>query len=404
MRNDDFYLEPAPVALPFDDPSSVERVVSARLCDSCGGPTGDGDLCDTCEHTFGSILVTKHDKTIQAEDAFAAALDITPVEPAQPLPPVPPAATPSADVAVAPAATTVASAAAAVASAPTPRHEPVSTVLSAAPPVIPPKPDAIPEYRRDAVKQKPALQGRGLRAFVGFAALVIAGAAVGVPLGRLLLDSRKQTVVAEKQNGPRKPTPVVSPPQKKTVEVSRSTPAVPSKASAAVAERPVTAARPTAPLTAARPTAPPRPVRPARPSTLRTASIALPTVPVAAPAEVALPAPEPVAVAAPAVPDAPAGPFFESRQVDQAPNVVARVEPRVPNNLQSGGLNEILVVRVLVSQAGQPSLISFLRRSKAGPELDDAVAAAVKQWTFTPAMRRGQAVSCYLNVGVPIRR
>jgi periplasmic protein TonB len=391
MRNDDFYLEPAPIALPFDDPSSVERVVSTRLCESCGGPTGEGDLCDACARAFGSVLVSRRDKTIQAEDAFTAVLEITPVEATQP----PPATPPPAPAAVAPAAAAVASAAAAVASAPTPRHEPVSA-LPVTPAAIPPKPDDIPAYRRDAVKQKPALQGRGIRALVGVAALVIAGAAVGVPLGRLWLDSRKQTVVAENKNGPRKPAPVVPPPQKKTVEASRSTPPVPSKANAAVVARPVVAARPPAPA---------RPVRPTRASTLRTASIALPTIAVAAPSEVPLPAPEPVAVSAPATPaTAPAGPFFESRQVDQAPNVVARVEPRVPNNLQNGGLNEILVVRVLVSQAGQPSLISFLRRSKAGPELDDAVVAAVKQWTFTPAMRRGQAVSCYLHVGVPVRR
>jgi hypothetical protein len=34
--------------------------------------------------------------------------------------------------------------------------------------------------------------------------------------------------------------------------------------------------------------------------------------------------------------------------------------------------------------------------------VDDAVVAAVKQWTFTPARKRGEAVSCWFNVGVSL--
>jgi TonB family protein len=74
----------------------------------------------------------------------------------------------------------------------------------------------------------------------------------------------------------------------------------------------------------------------------------------------------------------------------------------VPDSL--GPLNDVVVVRVLVSQTGHPSVVSLLRRSKAGSALDEAVVAAVKQWTFSPARKRGEAVSCWFNVGVPINR
>ena len=78
------------------------------------------------------------------------------------------------------------------------------------------------------------------------------------------------------------------------------------------------------------------------------------------------------------------------------------MEPQVP--AEARGLSDIVVVRLLVSQTGHPSSVSLLRKSKAGQPLDDAVVAAVKQWTFSPARKKGEAVSCWLNVGVPVGR
>jgi len=65
-------------------------------------------------------------------------------------------------------------------------------------------------------------------------------------------------------------------------------------------------------------------------------------------------------------------------------------------------VKEVVVVRALVSQSGHPTRISLLRRSKTGPQLDDVVLAAVNQWTFSPAKKKGEAVSCWFNFAVPI--
>jgi TonB family protein len=147
------------------------------------------------------------------------------------------------------------------------------------------------------------------------------------------------------------------------------------------------------------------PAKDVRSSTLSTRQVA------AAPApEPVLEAPAPVVVApsAPEVvvstppPAAPSGQFFETTDVGESPQVTKRVEPRLPDELRNHPLNEILVVRVLVSQSGHPYRISLLRKSKTGPQLDKAVIAAVNQWTFTPAKRRGEAVSCWMNLGVPV--
>jgi hypothetical protein len=50
------------------------------------------------------------------------------------------------------------------------------------------------------------------------------------------------------------------------------------------------------------------------------------------------------------------------------------------------------------------SVVNVLRRSRIGVAVDDAVVAAVKQWTFSPARKKGEPVSCWYHVGVPIQR
>jgi TonB family protein len=129
-----------------------------------------------------------------------------------------------------------------------------------------------------------------------------------------------------------------------------------------------------------------------------------PTPAIEAPAPaVAPPAPDVVAIAPPPEPPAPpVGRFFETRDVNELPHVATRVEPQLPDELRTRPLNDVIIVRALVSQGGHPSHISLLRRSKAGPRLDNAVIAAVNQWTFSPARRRGEAVSCWFNFGVPV--
>jgi TonB family protein len=84
--------------------------------------------------------------------------------------------------------------------------------------------------------------------------------------------------------------------------------------------------------------------------------------------------------------------------------VATRVEPRLPDDVAKRYPNDVVVVRVLVSQTGHPFRVSLLRHSLGGRSLDDAVVAAVSQWTFSPARKRGEAVSCWMNFGVQIGR
>jgi TonB family protein len=97
------------------------------------------------------------------------------------------------------------------------------------------------------------------------------------------------------------------------------------------------------------------------------------------------------------------GPVFGPTDVTESPRIVSRVEPKVPPQLRHQSMDDVVVVRLLVSQIGEPSRVSVLRHAKLGAPMDDAVIAAINQWTFSPARKKGEAVSSWFNVGVPIR-
>jgi type II secretion system protein J len=66
--------------------------------------------------------------------------------------------------------------------------------------------------------------------------------------------------------------------------------------------------------------------------------------------------------------------------------------------------NGTVVVRVLVSRTGHPFNVSLLRGSMLGRPSDEAVVAAVTQWTFSPATKQGEPVNCWFHIGVPLGR
>jgi protein TonB len=245
-------------------------------------------------------------------------------------------------------------------------------------------------------------------------AVAVALAAIGFPLSKLWLGHQEPAIVHEQPEPAVTPAPAAVPtpapersslpnPAPEPVVVARAETAVPTTAKVPAVvpatPKPAAAAR-TAPVkppvkTVRQPVAPPRPaaVAPAA-----SAAAVVPAPEVAPPAAVAAPEPKPEA------PAAPIGPFFELRDVNEVPRVLNKVEPQIPDDLRDRQINEVVIVRVLVTQAGHPNMVNLLRRSKAGSSLDDAIISAVRKWTFVPAKRRGEAVSCWYHVGVPVNR
>jgi protein TonB len=424
-------------ALPFDEPFAAPAVRAAppARCQSCGGPALEEALCASCERAFHTVLEVPKEKEIVGGDAAdhaanldalfkaleapndletaSASFDSLSVlsvvafavdDPArgsiEPAPPLPAPADARAEVGSAAPATPPAEAAAPAAKpAESVPHAPEMAAAVEMAAVVAPTQSA-KGTTPDVVA--PARQTGRFRSLLAAAAVLVIVGAIGIPLTKLWLGRQQQIL----EIGP-------------TAQVSGSSgsknPAGKSGAGAiATPPRKIdTAAVAPAPPVAAAPDKAKRPAR-VQPRASRTlllpapeaASIAAPDFVNTPPVEAALPAAEavrPTPLAAPP-PASPVGPFYETRSVDRAPQVLLRVEPQMPGNLQGQGVNEIVIVRVLVSQAGHPALVSLLRRSKSGLELDNAVIAAVKRWTFAPAVKRGEAVSCYMHIGVTVGR
>jgi hypothetical protein len=191
----------------------------------------------------------------------------------------------------------------------------------------------------------------------------------------------------------------VTPPTRRAVSREIPSPAKVDPETKVVTAKPASAIAPPRPAVRPKTVAPAEkrtPVRQANPAqdapvVARNSS---PEIPASAPAKA------PVASARSAAP--PSGRFFESNDVDQPPRVASRVAPRLPANLPAGADKRMAVARVLVSSTGHAHHVSLLRGSMLGRESDEAVVAAVTQWTFSPAKKRGEAVNCWYNIGVPL--
>jgi protein TonB len=93
--------------------------------------------------------------------------------------------------------------------------------------------------------------------------------------------------------------------------------------------------------------------------------------------------------------------IYQTTEVDVKPEVIAQVAPNYPDEAAKQRVQDVVVLQVLVDETGRPRNIKLLRGSRKAPLLDGAAAAAVRQWTFSPAKKNGQPVPCWFNVGVP---
>jgi TonB family protein len=146
------------------------------------------------------------------------------------------------------------------------------------------------------------------------------------------------------------------------------------------------AARTPAPAPAAAP--PPAPVAPA--------PLAVSATPVATVPAAAAPAPIPAQVSPEAVP---LGQIYEVSQVETRPSVSSSFDPVLPARL-AGQRQVVLIVRVLVAPSGRAAEATSVKNPTNDAGVAAAAVATVRQWKFTPATRKGKAVSCWYNVGV----
>jgi periplasmic protein TonB len=394
--------------VPFVDVSTehVDRHVPAGGCEICGQPAHGENLCAACQQIYQCLLGNK--TPAHAEAAVVASVALAPEKTLDVVPA--PTVVMTHAVVVAPPVVIAPDLSAAshmpvepmsvISVRPSPAPQPAAAEALS----VPKKPRPVRPIVAAAVPG--SKQPSSARTIAAAGLVVVVVAALGFPLGKLWLGHQEATPIV-REEAPIAPVndaaaPAMTPPRvvpasttaRAESDVSappKAAPATPPPSPAGVAQR--TAAGRVPSKTTAKP----------NPSARPAAVVAAPSAAAVAPAlEIAAPAPVVVAAPKPEAPVAPVGPFFELRDVNETPRIASRVEPQLPDDLRDRPLNEVVIVRVLVTQAGQPAIVNLLRRSKAGPSLDDSIVAAVKQWKFVPARKRGEAVSCWYHVGVPI--
>ena len=112
------------------------------------------------------------------------------------------------------------------------------------------------------------------------------------------------------------------------------------------------------------------------------------------------PAPTAVVVAAPVEPTRTPPPTATPEPVRETPPAMLKVvKPVYPPMALQAHIGGIVILRVLVSETGQPLEIEVVRGGKGG--LTEAAIAAVRKWTFTPGRRGETAVRAWTTVPIP---
>ena len=81
------------------------------------------------------------------------------------------------------------------------------------------------------------------------------------------------------------------------------------------------------------------------------------------------------------------------------PRIKRVVKPSYPPMALRQRIGGIVILKVLVSETGQPLEVEVARGVRGG--LSEAAAAAVRRWTFEPATRKGEPVPAWTTVPIP---
>jgi protein TonB len=92
---------------------------------------------------------------------------------------------------------------------------------------------------------------------------------------------------------------------------------------------------------------------------------------------------------------------YEVTEVDVKPALLRQVPPVYPEEAKRQGLEDVIVIRVLITESGELADARIARRAQRDPSFEQAALAAVRQWSFKAAEKRGKPVACWLSVGVP---
>ena len=86
-----------------------------------------------------------------------------------------------------------------------------------------------------------------------------------------------------------------------------------------------------------------------------------------------------------------------------APVAISKIQPVYPELARRAGVEGIVSVRVWVDQEGKVREVRILKSSGSDVGFEEAAVAAVKQWTFSPAIQNGRAVAVWTGIRITFK-
>jgi len=142
----------------------------------------------------------------------------------------------------------------------------------------------------------------------------------------------------------------------------------------------------------------PTPV-PLSPTATRTRTAAPTRTPTATRTATAAPTAIPIPPTATPIPPSPTRAAIPPAEANRPPRPIESPMPVYPEEALKNRIRGNVVLRVLVSESGEPSDIRVVHGARGG--LTEAAVAAVRRWRFDPARKSGKPVPAYYTVRVP---
>ena len=93
---------------------------------------------------------------------------------------------------------------------------------------------------------------------------------------------------------------------------------------------------------------------------------------------------------------------YQTSEVDQRPVVLYRAEPKIPNYVREDASMLRVVLLFVVDTKGAVGKVRILQ-SSGNPQFDSIVSASIRDWTFSPAIKKGKPVKCLIQQGVNVK-
>lgn len=88
--------------------------------------------------------------------------------------------------------------------------------------------------------------------------------------------------------------------------------------------------------------------------------------------------------------------IYQTSEVDESPHALTRPIRRIPDYVTNGAVRLSMVVIVVIDPKGLPKSIK-LASSSGIPEFDEIILKSIKDWTFSPAVKKGKRVNCVVE-------